>query len=85
MRIYGDIGSGNCQKVKATADFLGLAYDWDHDATLRSNVEPPSEPPYLHTCGSHVRRRDCIYEATWLRLWLSPPNRRKLHPIIFFR
>ncbi len=28
MQIYGDINSGNCQKVKATADFLGLAYDW---------------------------------------------------------
>jgi glutathione S-transferase len=28
VRIYGDVGSGNCQKVKATAEFLGLAYDW---------------------------------------------------------
>ncbi len=28
MKIYGDINSGNCQKVKATADYLGLAYDW---------------------------------------------------------
>jgi glutathione S-transferase len=28
MHIYGDINSGNCQKVKATADYLGLAYDW---------------------------------------------------------
>ena len=28
MKIYGDLKSGNCQKVKATADYLGLAYDW---------------------------------------------------------
>ena len=28
MKIYGDRNSGNCQKVRATADFLGLAYDW---------------------------------------------------------
>jgi glutathione S-transferase len=28
VRIYGDLGSGNCQKVRATAEFLGLAYDW---------------------------------------------------------
>jgi glutathione S-transferase len=28
MRIYGDIGSGNCLKVKYTADALGLSYDW---------------------------------------------------------
>src|SRR5262245_51556672 len=28
MLIYGDIRSGNCQKVKITADWLGLGYDW---------------------------------------------------------
>ncbi len=28
MRIYGDMGSGNCLKVKYTADALGLAYEW---------------------------------------------------------
>ena len=28
MKIYGDLNSGNCQKVKATADYLGMAYDW---------------------------------------------------------
>jgi glutathione S-transferase len=27
-KIYGDLNSGNCQKVKATADYLGMAYDW---------------------------------------------------------
>ena len=28
MKIYGDRISGNCQKVKFTADFLGLRYEW---------------------------------------------------------
>ncbi|MEM9029808.1 MAG: glutathione S-transferase family protein [Pseudomonadota bacterium] len=28
MRIYGDTGSGNCLKVKWTADHLGLSYTW---------------------------------------------------------
>ena len=28
MRVYGDTGSGNCLKVKFTADRLGLPYDW---------------------------------------------------------
>lgn len=28
MKIYGDINSGNCLKVKYTADLLGLKYDW---------------------------------------------------------
>ena len=34
MRIYGDLKSGNCLKVKYTADHLGLAYEWaDVDIT----------------------------------------------------
>jgi glutathione S-transferase len=28
MKIFGDLGSGNCLKVKYTADHLGLAYSW---------------------------------------------------------
>jgi len=28
MKIYGDMGSGNCLKVKYTADRLGLPYAW---------------------------------------------------------
>lgn len=28
MKIYGDLGSGNCLKVKWTADKLGLTYEW---------------------------------------------------------
>ena len=28
MKIYGDSISGNCLKVKWTAEFLGLGYDW---------------------------------------------------------
>ena len=28
MKIYGDLNSGNCLKVKWTADRLGLAYAW---------------------------------------------------------
>ena len=28
MRIYGDLNSGNCLKVKYTADYLGLGHEW---------------------------------------------------------
>jgi glutathione S-transferase len=28
MRIFGDLGSGNCQKVKLTAEYLDLPYEW---------------------------------------------------------
>jgi glutathione S-transferase len=34
MRVYGDRGSGNCQKVSITADFLKIPYQWvDIDIT----------------------------------------------------
>jgi glutathione S-transferase len=41
MRIYGDKGSGNCQKVKATADFLGLRYEWIPVDILKSETRTP--------------------------------------------
>jgi glutathione S-transferase len=41
VRIYGDIGSGNCQKVKATAEFLGLAYDWVHVDIMKGESRTP--------------------------------------------
>jgi glutathione S-transferase len=28
VKIYGDLGSGNCLKVKWVCDYLSLAYDW---------------------------------------------------------
>lgn len=28
MRVYGDLISGNCLKVKYVADYLGVDYDW---------------------------------------------------------
>jgi len=28
MKIYGDLGSGNCLKVKYTADLIGRTYTW---------------------------------------------------------
>jgi glutathione S-transferase len=34
MKIYGDRGSGNCQKVSITADYLKIPYQWiDIDIT----------------------------------------------------
>ena len=29
MKIYGDMVSGNCLKVKYTADYLGIPYSWE--------------------------------------------------------
>jgi glutathione S-transferase len=30
VRIFGDLNSGNCLKVKFTADHLGIPYEWSH-------------------------------------------------------
>ncbi|WP_304171954.1 glutathione S-transferase family protein [Phenylobacterium aquaticum] len=41
MRIYGDSISGNCLKVKWTADHLGLAYDWVETSVLKAESRTP--------------------------------------------
>lgn len=41
MKIYGDLGSGNCLKVKYTADTLGLAYTWVPVDTMKGETRTP--------------------------------------------
>ena len=41
MRIYGDSISGNCLKVKWTADHLGLAYEWIETDVLKAETRTP--------------------------------------------
>ena len=41
MRIYGDSISGNCLKVKWTADYLGRAYDWIETSVLKAETRNP--------------------------------------------
>jgi glutathione S-transferase len=41
MRIYGDSISGNCLKVKWTADHLGLAYEWVETDVLKAETRTP--------------------------------------------
>ncbi|MEZ5893210.1 MAG: glutathione S-transferase family protein [Parvularculaceae bacterium] len=38
LKIYGDSISGNCLKVKWTADFLGLKYDWIETDVLKAQT-----------------------------------------------
>ena len=41
MKIYGDLNSGNCLKVKWVADLLGLSYDWiETDIMVGSSRTP---------------------------------------------
>lgn len=41
LRIYGDSISGNCLKVKWTADRLGHAYDWIETSVLKAETRTP--------------------------------------------
>lgn len=42
MKIYGDIDSGNCLKVKWTADLLALNYDWIETEVLKGETRTPA-------------------------------------------
>ena len=38
MKIYGDVRSGNCDKVRFTVDYLRLPYEWvEIDTSRRTN------------------------------------------------
>ncbi len=41
MKIYGDSISGNCLKVKWTADFLGLPYTWIETDIMQGQSRTP--------------------------------------------
>ncbi len=41
MKIFGDEKSGNCLKVKRTADHLGLAYEWVAVDIMRGESRTP--------------------------------------------
>lgn len=41
MKIYGDTGSGNCLKVKFTADKLGLPYTWVPVDIMKAETKTP--------------------------------------------
>jgi len=41
MKIFGDLNSGNCLKVKYTADYLGLTYTWVPVDTTKGETRTP--------------------------------------------
>ncbi|HEY0436270.1 MAG TPA: glutathione S-transferase family protein [Phenylobacterium sp.] len=42
MKIYGDSISGNCLKVKWTADLLGLDYEWIETDVVKAETRTPA-------------------------------------------
>jgi glutathione S-transferase len=41
MKVYGDVQSGNCYKVKMTLDFLQKEYEWIHVDILAGDTKTP--------------------------------------------
>ncbi|WP_343682966.1 glutathione S-transferase family protein [Acinetobacter baylyi] len=41
MKVYGDIQSGNCYKVKLLLNFLELAHEWIHIDVLKAETHTP--------------------------------------------
>jgi glutathione S-transferase len=41
MKIFGDLASGNCLKVKYTADYLRLPYTWLHVDIMQAETHTP--------------------------------------------
>jgi glutathione S-transferase len=40
-RVYGDLGSGNCYKIKLLLCYLGLEHDWRHVDILAGEARAP--------------------------------------------
>ena len=74
MKIYGDSKSGNCLKVKWTADFLGRAYDWIETDIMQGESRTPAYlamnpagqvPTVIFADGRALSQSNAI--AIWLR------------------
>jgi glutathione S-transferase len=69
MKIHGDLGSGNCLKVKYTADVLGLPYTWVPIDIMKGEAQtvaframnPAGQTPVLETAdGKHLAQSNAI-------------------------
>ncbi len=63
VRIYGDRRSGNCLKVKWTADYLGLDYDWHEIDVVKGEtrsddflaINPAGQVPCLERSDGRIQ------------------------------
>ena len=69
MKIHGDLGSGNCLKVKYTADYLGLPYTWVPIDIMKGEAQtaafhamnPAGQTPVLETAdGKYLAQSNAI-------------------------
>ena len=80
MRIFGDVNSGNCYKVKLLLEQLAMPYDWQHVDILKSETRTPAflamspigKVPLLEIApGEYLPESNAIlhYLATGSALW----------------
>ncbi len=56
IRVYGDSISGNCLKVKWTADYLGVPYQWIETDIMKRDSRTP-EYLAMNPAGAGAARR----------------------------
>ncbi len=82
-KVYGDSVSGNCLKVKWTADLLGVPYDWIETSVLRGEtrnaeflaLNPAGQVPVLVT-----PKGKALAQSNAILLYLAEKNGGGLVP-----
>ena len=96
MRVYGDSGSGNCLKVKYTADRLGLPYDWIEVDITKGTTRTPEYlkmnpmgqvPTVEFSDGRHLSQSNAIIRYLAAGSELLPDDRfaqAKIDELLFW-
>lgn len=85
MRVYGDSISGNCLKVKWTADLLGIPYEWVETSVLKADTRTPEflamnpagqVPLIRYADGGTLAQSNAIILTLAEGSWLIPADAR---------
>jgi glutathione S-transferase len=74
MRIFGDRGSGNCQKVKFVADHLGLPYRWEDVDIMKGETRTPeflARNPFGQVPVVEFADGRCLAQSNAILLYLA--------------
>jgi glutathione S-transferase len=74
IKIYGDIASGNCLKVKWTADALRIPYQWIAIDVLAGDTHTPdyvSRFPFAQVPGLELADGRCLAQSNALIRYLA--------------
>jgi glutathione S-transferase len=96
MKIFGDVISGNCLKVKYTADYLGIPYEWVPIDILKQqaktaeflNLNPAGQVPVIELDdGRPLSQSNAIIQYLAAGSQLLPENafeRAKINELLFW-